>query len=103
MHHGQYTATLGMVLCCLFSTGFAAQTPFYQENTINPPAYVAPAADVNEVEPVLFSQARGFYTHAFYLILTTDTNDATVYYTTDGSVPTPETAQIAWSITRPFP
>ena len=95
MHQGQYTATLGMVLGCLFSTALASQPLSLTEDAINPLEHAAPAPDVNSVEPVLFSQGRGFYTHAFYLILTTGTDDATVYYTTDGSVPNPETARIA--------
>ena len=129
MHHGQYAVTQGvcrripasareqaarsqigfsdrllwMVLCCLFSTGFSAQPLYLQEAAINPLEPAPPILDINNVEPVLFSQNRGFYAHAFYLILTTPTDDATVYYTTDGSVPNPETASIALDHNQAFP
>ena len=103
MRHGQYTATSGMVLRGLFFVVLSLQPLFAQEHTFNPPSPSAPILDVNGVEPVVFSQTRGFYTHAFYLILTTPTEDATVYYTTDGSIPTPETARIALDHNQAFP
>ncbi|MCP4455813.1 MAG: hypothetical protein GY809_30510 [Planctomycetes bacterium] len=103
MHHGQYAATLGMVLCCLLSAGFSTQTSALQGDTTGQSLLAAGASDVNEVETVVFSQSRGFYSQAFYLILTTDTDDATVYYTTDGGVPNPDTANIALEHNQAFP
>lgn len=103
MHHWQSLAALGMVLCCLVSLGFSSHAPVTDEGTSTPRAFFSPVGDVNRVAPVLFSQARGFYTHAFYLILTTNTPEATVYYTTDGTVPTPDTAEIALDDNQAFP
>ncbi len=103
MHHRQYVATLGMVLCCLVSTGLSTPPNAIQDDTTHPSVFFPSVLDANEVESVLFSQPRGFYTHAFYLILTTYTDDATVYYTTDGSVPNPDTAGIAMDHNQAFP
>lgn len=87
MDQRQYTAFVGMALLSLCSVFSITHT--------------AMAAD--QVESVVFSQERGFYTYAFYLILTNSTPDATVYYTTDGSEPIPETAQIALDHNQAFP
>jgi len=43
---------------------------------------------IDLVEEVNFSHKRGLYTSPFSLTLSTDTDDATIYYTIDGSVPT---------------
>ncbi len=103
MHDRQYVVFWGMVLCCLVSGFFPAQASLSQEEMISDSKLISPFIGPNQVEPVLFSQPRGFYAHAFYLILTTNTDDATVYYTTDGSIPTPETASIALDHNQAFP
>ncbi|MCF7972981.1 MAG: lamin tail domain-containing protein [Phycisphaerae bacterium] len=103
MHHWQSAATLGMVLFCLLSGSLPAQTPVFPEESPNDPGFIHTIFEVNQVESVVLSQPRGFYTHAFYLILTTNTEDATVFYTTDGSVPTPETGMIALEKNQAFP
>ncbi len=46
-----------------------------------------------ETTPVQFSVTHGLYDAPFQLTLTSDTPAAQLWYTTDGSVPTPETAQ----------
>ena len=64
---------------------------------------ILPEDATTQVESVDFSESRGFYSNAFYLILTTNTDGATVYYTTNGSLPTPETASIALDQNQAFP
>jgi len=39
------------------------------------------------VGPVVFSHGHGFHSEPFSLVLTTDTPDATIYYTLDGELP----------------
>jgi hypothetical protein len=42
---------------------------------------------IDEVDTPKFSHDRGFYDTAFYLTIATETEDATIYYTLDGSEP----------------
>ncbi|HUT45155.1 MAG TPA: chitobiase/beta-hexosaminidase C-terminal domain-containing protein, partial [Sedimentisphaerales bacterium] len=42
---------------------------------------------LNEVDAPKFSHNHGFYESAFYLTIATETEDATIYYTLDGSEP----------------
>jgi len=51
-------------------------------------SYLAVVADTK------FSQDRGFYTEPFEVEITTETPDAIIRYTTDGSTPTPTHGQI---------
>ncbi len=46
-----------------------------------------------EVAPVAFSQPHGLYDATLTVALQTTTADAQIWYTTDGSLPTPETGQ----------
>lgn len=43
---------------------------------------------------LVFSKTHGFYDEAFFLEISTAVPDATIYYTTNGSTPTPETATV---------
>lgn len=43
---------------------------------------------------LVFSKPHGFYKEAFLLEIDTPVPDATIYYTTNGSTPTPETATV---------
>lgn len=45
------------------------------------------------VAPPIFSAARGFYDDAFALTLSTNDQDAAIYYTTDGRAPSPTVGQ----------
>jgi len=103
MHHGRYVATLGMVFLFSACGSLIAQTSIFSDDTVNNPYFILPSNDENQVESVNFSQTRGFLNNAFYLILTTNTDNATVYYTVDGSTPTPETASIALDQNQAFP
>ncbi len=103
MHDRQYVVFWGIVLCCLSSVFSPSQASLAQEERGSDSELISTFLGPNQVEPVLFSQPRGFYAHAFYLILTTNTENATVYYTTDGSIPTPETASIALDHNQAFP
>lgn len=49
------------------------------------------AGFLGAVEDTKFSVDRGFYNAPFQLSITTDTPSATIYYTTNGTVPTPGT------------
>lgn len=55
-----------------------------------PGAFNLPSS-VSQVSEVEFSHERGFYDTAFSLVLSSATTGATIYYTTDGSPPTPTT------------
>lgn len=63
------------------SYGIAGYYPEPTPGEINGVSYLEPVADI------VFSEPRGYRPSAFTLTLSTETEDATIYYTLDGTVP----------------
>ena len=64
------------------------QTTWYFFTTPTPGAANTTTGYLGTLSPPVFSKARGFYTSAFAVILTTSASGATIRYTTNGSDPT---------------
>ncbi len=82
--------TYGLVSNWSMDQPLESQRDFLLEATPGRPNSVNLVADVTRVQ---FSQDRGFFSEPFELRMSSRTPDARIYFTTDGTQPTPERGQ----------
>ncbi|MCB0121441.1 MAG: chitobiase/beta-hexosaminidase C-terminal domain-containing protein, partial [Caldilineaceae bacterium] len=86
--YGRAAATKGAPTTESASIAYA----FFTDPTPGAPNDLA-SQQLPQAGPVAFSQPHGLYDTPLQLTLSTDSADAQIWYTTDGTIPTAETAQ----------